>query len=116
MRPIGWSGRLLAAAMLLTASCHAAFAEGEDPVFEVHFSNGIISPSVIEVPANTRFKLELHNDGSTPIEFESIPLRKEKVLAPGASSFLVFRSLSEGDYAFFDDFHLDMPPARLIAR
>jgi len=68
------------------------------------------------VPANTRFKLELHNDGSTPVEFESIPLRKEKVLAPGASSFLVFRSLDVGTYAFFDDFHLDMPPASMVAK
>ncbi|MBY3102311.1 cupredoxin domain-containing protein [Rhizobium laguerreae] len=93
-----------------------AAAEDEDPFFDVHFSNGVISPAVIVVPANKRFKLELHNDGSTPIEFESIPLRKEKVLAPGASSFLVFRSLQVGEYAFFDDFHLDMPPAKLIAR
>ncbi len=115
MCAIGWLMRLLAAAALL-APCQTAFAEEEDPVFEVHFSNGVVSPSVIEVPANTRFKLELHNDGSTPIEFESIPLRKEKVLAPGASSFLVFRSLREGNYAFFDDFHLDMPPAALVAR
>ncbi|MDR9804667.1 cupredoxin domain-containing protein [Rhizobium hidalgonense] len=91
-------------------------AEGMDPVFRVHFSNGVISPTVIEVPANTRFKLQLQNDGSTPIEFESVPLRKEKVLGPGASSFLVFRSLEPGDYAFFDDFHLDMPPARLVAK
>lgn len=115
MCAIGWSGRLLIAAALMSP-CSAAFAEDEDPVFEVHFSNGIISPAVIEVPANTRFKLDLYNDGSSPIEFESIPLRKEKVLGPGASSFLVFRSLREGDYAFFDDFHLDMPPARLIAK
>ncbi|MBB3593781.1 hypothetical protein FHX08_004184 [Rhizobium sp. BK529] len=115
MRAVGWLERLLVAAALIIP-CSAAFAGGEDPVFEVHFSNGVVSPIVIEVPANTRFKLDLHNDGSTPIEFESIPLRKEKVLAPGASSFLVFRSLSEGNYAFFDDFHLDMPPARLIVR
>lgn len=115
MRAVGWLGRLLVAAALITPYSIAS-AEDEDPIFEVHFSNGIVSPSVIEVPANTRFKLELHNDGSTPIEFESIPLRKEKVLAPGASSFLVFRSLSEGNYAFVDDFHLEMPPARLVAR
>jgi hypothetical protein len=37
-------------------------------------------------------------------------------LASGASSFLVFRSLDAGSYAFFDDFHLDMPPAKLVAQ
>jgi hypothetical protein len=102
--------------LLFACLASPADAEDEDPVYAVHFSNGVISPSILEVPADTRFKIELYNDGSTPIEFESIPLRKEKVLAPGASSFLVFRSLQAGDYAFFDDFHLDMPPARLIAK
>lgn len=110
--------RSICLSILAAASIAAepAYAEEGDPVFQVRFSNGVVSPSVIEVPANKRFKLELHNDGTTPIEFESIPLRKEKVLAPGASSFLVFRSLDAGNYAFFDDFHLDMPPAKLVAQ
>lgn len=102
--------------LLFACLATSTVAEEEGPVFAVHFSNGMISPSILEVPADKRFKIELYNDGSTPIEFESIPLRREKVLAPGASSFLVFRSLRAGDYAFFDDFHLDMPPARLIAK
>ena len=110
------AARILCLGLATAFVSGVATAEDEDRVISVRFSNGVISPSVIEVPANVRFKLELHNDGSTPIEFESIPLRKEKVLAPGASSFLVFRSLDAGEYAFFDDFHLDMPPAKLIAR
>ncbi|WP_436284027.1 cupredoxin domain-containing protein [Rhizobium sp. LjRoot258] len=108
---IAFAGGLAFAGIAMPAS-----AEDDPPTFKVHFSNGVVSPSVLEVPANTRFKLELYNDGPTAIEFESTPLRKEKVLAPGASSFLIFRSLDEGDYAFFDDFHADMPPARITAR
>ncbi|OWV84642.1 hypothetical protein ATY81_09230 [Rhizobium sp. R72] len=104
------------AGFVLVAATLPAAADQEYPTFEVHFSNGIVSPSVIEVPANSRFKLELRNEGSTPIEFESTALRKEKVLAPGASSFIVFHPLDPGNYAFFDDFHLDMPPARIVAR
>jgi hypothetical protein len=102
--------------LAVTATMLQANAEDNPPTFEVHFSNGIVSPSVLEVPANVRFKLELHNDGSAAIEFESTELRKEKVLAPGANSFLIFRSLEKGDYAFFDDFHTEMPPARIMAR
>nr|WP_280173954.1 cupredoxin domain-containing protein [Rhizobium sullae] len=100
----------------LLATAMPAGAEDDYPTFVIHMSNGVISPAVVEVPANTRFKLELQNDGSSPVEFESLPLRKEKVLAPGAKSFIVIRNLAPGNYAFFDDFHLDMPPARLIAR
>jgi hypothetical protein len=32
-------------------------------------------------------------------------LRKEKVLAPGADSFVVIAPLEPGEYKFFDDFH-----------
>lgn len=92
-----------------------AFAQ-EDPVFVIEFKDGAISPSRIEVPANTRFKLELHNTGASPIEFESVTLRKEKVLGPGVKSFIVIKRLDPGEYSFFDDFHLDMPPAVLVAK
>ena len=77
----------------------------EDPVFVIGFADGRIQPPVLEVPAGRRFKLELHNNGASPVEFESIELRKEKVLAPVADSFVVIAPLDPGEYKFFDDFH-----------
>ena len=50
-------------------------------------------------------KIEIHNLGKSAVEFESVQLRKEKVLAPGAESFVVIAPLSPGEYKFFDDFH-----------
>lgn len=67
--------------------------------------DGVLVPPRIEVPAGTRFKIIVRNTGTTPVEFESIPLRKEKVLAPGAESFVVVHPLKPGEYGFFDDFH-----------
>ena len=92
-----------------------ARAEGE-PVFRIEFNNGKITPQRLEVPAKTRIKLELFNVGTEPAEFESKELRKEKVLAPGANSVLVIRTLDPGQYDFFDDFHLDTPPCVLVAK
>lgn len=94
----------------------AGIGRADDPVFRIEFNDGTVTPQRLEVPANTRFKLELHNAGKTPAEFESRELRKEKVLGPGASSFIVIRRLDPGEYDFFDDFHLDAPPAVLIAK
>jgi hypothetical protein len=105
----------LATAVLLLiglGSGHAA----EDPVFRIEFKDGTVTPRRLEVPANRRFALELHNTGDTPAEFESRELRKEKVLAPGSTSVLVIRTLDPGEYDFFDDFHADAPPAVLVAR
>lgn len=91
-------------------------AKADDiPVFRIEFNDGVIMPLFLEVPANTTFKIELLNTGQTPVEFESIELRKEKVLAPQSQSFLVIKRLSPGDYKFFDDFHLDMPYAIIRA-
>ena len=60
----------------------------------------------LEVVAGQRFKIELHNAGSTPVEFESRRLRQEKVMGPGVHSFVVVHPLKPGRYDYFDEFHL----------
>ena len=80
-----------------------------------YLSDGRIEPLRLEVPADRRFKIVLRNDGQSPIEFESLELRKEKVVGPGVTTFLVIRRLDAGEYAFFDDFHPLMPQAKIIA-
>lgn len=104
-----------AAAAILLATPFDGRAE-DDPVFRIEFKDGVVTPLRLEVPSRRRFKLELHNRGETPAEFESRELRKEKVLAPGASSILVIRTLDPGEYDFFDDFHPEAPPAVLVAK
>jgi hypothetical protein len=107
---LSWS---TVAALALIAS--GAFG-ADDPTFRIEFADGVITPLQIEVPANTRFRIELVNSGSTPVEFESLQLRKEKVIGPGNQTVMVIRRLDPGTYDFFDDFHLDAPHAVLIAR
>ena len=104
------------AASFAFAILAGAGARAADPTFRIEFNDGVVTPKRLEVPAKTRFVLELVNSGTTPAEFESKELRKEKVLAPGATSSLVFRSLDPGEYEFFDDFHLDAPPSVLVVK
>ncbi len=111
LRLLGAGFVLLAAAIVAVGPAHAA-----DPVFRIVFEDGKMTPSRIEVPADTRFELELVNNGKTPAEFESLPLRKEKVIAPGVTTSMIIKGLEPGEYSFFDDFHPDAPPAVLIAK
>ena len=76
----------------------AAPALADEPTFRIEYNDGVITPLRIEVPANTRIRLELVNVGTTPAEFESVELRKEKVLAPGSDSVMVIRRLDPGEY------------------
>jgi hypothetical protein len=105
---------LLATLTLMIASDASRADDGVS--FKIEFSDGAVTPKRIEVPANRRILLELSNVGKTPAEFESKELRKEKVLAPGATSTLVIRTLDPGEYDFFDDFHPEAPPAVLVAK
>lgn len=101
---------LLAFAIAATVQAHAE----EEPVFAIDFEDGKISPLRLEVPAGTRLKIELRNKGQTPAEFESGVLRREKVLAPGAQSSLVFRTLDPGEYEFIDEFHPEAPKGVIV--
>nr|WP_322009682.1 cupredoxin domain-containing protein [Paraburkholderia sp. J12] len=95
---------VLAATLGLPLVAGAAHAE-DLPTFKLEMADGKLNPARIEVPAGKRIKIEVRNTGKGAVEFESVQLRKEKVLAPGAESFVVIAPLDPGEYKFFDDFH-----------
>lgn len=92
---------LLAASMAVSAPAAAA----DLPTFRLELKDGKMIPQRIEVPAGVKIKIEVFNTGTSPAEFESVQLRKEKVLSPGTNSFVVIAPMQPGEYKFFDDFH-----------
>ena len=116
-RAIG-SACLLSMLVFLTLAICTATAAGADdtPTFILEMKDGLFTPSRIEIPANTTVKIIIRNTGSTPAEFESLRLRKEKVLGPGVESFVVIRRASPGEYPFFDEFHMNTGQGVIIAR
>ena len=107
------------AALILSALCLCASSPcraGEEPVFQIEMNDGVITPSRLEVPAKTRFKIIVKNTGKMPAEFESTELRKEVVVPAGGEAPLIIRTLDAGEYKFFDDFQPSAPPAVLIAK
>jgi plastocyanin len=100
--------RSVSAALLgaLLAGAAATSSSGQEmPTFRIEMKDGAIVPDRLEVPAGERFKILIANTGTTPVEFESLELKREKAVAPGDEVPLVFRRLDPGEYAFFDDFH-----------
>jgi len=107
---------LLAATALGSAHAPGALRAEEMPVFSIEFKDGTIAPLRLDVPAGKPFKIELRNVGTTPAEFESTELHREKVLAAQSNSFIVIRNLDPGEYKFFDDFHPEAAQAVLVAK
>lgn len=62
-------------------------------------------PSQISAPANRTISIKVKNLDTAPMEFESVSLRVEKVIAPGSEGVVNVRALAPGRYGFFDDFH-----------
>ena len=94
----------------------AQTASKEPLVFSIVIRDGHILPARLEVPAGRKIKLTLKNEGRTPIEFENLSLRIEKVLAPGASSFVIIHSLPPGTHRFVDEFHPKTAEMLLVAQ
>lgn len=62
-------------------------------------------PAELHAAANQPISITVKNLDTTPMEFESVSLRVEKVVAPGATGTVHVRPLAPGRYEFFDDFH-----------
>ena len=108
--------RMAITAALLTLVLVEPTRAAELPTYAITLDGGRIEPPRVEVPANTRVKLTLRNTGRGAAEFEGRDVRIEKVLAPGAESFVVLPPLKPGTYRFFDEFHPAASDMVLIAR
>jgi len=93
----------------------AALAD-DMPTIKLLMKDGRLYPETLEVPAHTRFRLAVKNEGPGAAEFESLELRKELVMAPGITRNLVFHPMKPGTYKFFDDFHPATGQGQIVAK
>ena len=105
------------AALALTAMLGIRPAAAADlPTFLLVIKDGRFIPETLEVPANTKFRLQIKNEGPGPEEFESAALNKEKVVAAGVTTFLIFQPLKPGSYPFIGEFHPKTAKGTVLAR
>jgi heme/copper-type cytochrome/quinol oxidase subunit 2 len=104
--------RFLIAALL--ALPLAAFAT-EVPMFTLTIKNHRYEPTTLKVPADTKIRIKIGNNDSTPEEFESSEFNREKIVMPNSSITVFVGPLTAGKYGFFGDFHQDTAQGTLIA-
>lgn len=100
------------AAFLLPFSVIAADA----PQVELVIKDHRFSPAEITIPAHQKVKLLVKNEDSTPEEFESHSLNREKIL-PGKSQAVIWVGpLPPGEHKFFGEFNEKTAQGRLIVK
>ncbi|PBJ23190.1 hypothetical protein BSG18_21380 [Pseudomonas ogarae] len=102
--------------LMLAGLLQPSIAQAELPTYELSMRDGHFTPAQLQVPAGQRFKIVLKNIGQGPAEFESTPLRVEKVLSPGVTTFVVIHPLRPGHYPFFDEFNPQLPEGGILAQ
>lgn len=90
-------GAILAAAPALSAQ--------QSGVVVISVKDHRFQPAEVHAPANQPLAITVKNLDTIPMEFESVSLRVEKVVTPGAAGTVHVRPLAPGRYEFYDDFH-----------
>ncbi|HXX08611.1 MAG TPA: cupredoxin domain-containing protein [Pseudolabrys sp.] len=91
-------------AVLFLAISPAANAQQAANV-SISVKNHQFQPAQIHAPANVPIELRIKNLDATPMEFESVSLRVEKVVPGNSEGTIRIRPLAPGSYNFFDDFN-----------
>lgn len=73
-------------------------------------------PAELQVPAHTKVRLEIINEDSTPEEFESYELNREKVVLGNSRTVVFIGPLEPGEYPFFGEFNLSTAQGTVIAK
>ena len=103
------------AGLALLGGLCSALAQAAEPEISVAIKNHRFEPSEIRVDANQRVRLTVHNLDSTPEEFESHKLNREKVIAPGAKAVIFIGPLKPGRYEFWGEYHEDTAKGVVVA-
>ena len=104
--------KLLSITLFLLAS--TAFAA--DAEFTIAIRDHRFEPSELTVPAGKKIKLLIENQDSTPEEFESYALNREKVVPGSSAATLYIGPLNAGRYPFFGDFNESTAKGIVIAQ
>jgi plastocyanin len=113
MFPMPTTRRLLGAAfasLLLAGSALAA-----EPEVLLVIKNHRFEPAELKVPAGQKVKLVVHNQDTTPEEFESHSLNREKVVPGGQKATIYIGPLKPGRYTFFGEYNEKTAQGAVVA-
>lgn len=85
------------------------------PVIEIRIRDHLFYPAEVLVPAHTKVKLLVINEDTTPEEFESYELNREKVILGHSRAYIFIGPLDPGEYPFFGEFNMSTALGKIIA-
>lgn len=103
------------AALAFGVVAFVAPVQAAEPEALLVIKNHRFEPEELKVPAGKRVKLVVHNQDSTPEEFESHSLNREKVVPGGAKATIFIGPLKPGRYAFVGEYNETTAKGTIVA-
>jgi len=100
----------------LGAGFSAPAALAADDTYTLTIKDHRFDPAKLEVPAGKKLKLVVKNLDSTPEEFESHDLKREKVIAGKGQATLTIGPLKPGTYKFVGEYHESTAQGQIVAK
>jgi hypothetical protein len=91
-------------------------AQAEGGTYTLTIKDHRFSPTELEIPAGKKITLIVKNLDSTPEEFESLELHREKVVTGGQEITIYIGPLRPGRYEFFGDFNPTTARGHIVAK
>jgi hypothetical protein len=103
----------LALMCILISSVSSARAAEE---FTLKIKDHHFIPETLEIPAGEKVKIIILYEDSTPEEFESYELNREKIIGGNSKGIVFVGPLEAGTYPFFGEFNMDTAKGQIIAK
>jgi len=94
--------KALGGATVLSFSIAAGAAT---PEIELIIKDHLFFPAMLEIPAGQKVRVRIINQDSTPEEFESFELNREKLVVGNGQTVVFIGPLEPGEYPFFGEFY-----------
>ena len=107
---------MFAAVALISVAATAAVNAQAATEIQLSYKDKKFDPAEISAPANTAIVIKLKNLDAKAMEFESKPLKIEKVIAANSEAVVNVRAQKPGPYKFVDEYNEDVAIGNVIVK
>src|SRR5258708_29555918 len=108
--------RICVPVVLLAVTLSIFNPAGAEENFNILFKDPGVAPPELQVPAGRTITLRVDNQDSTPEEFESHSLKREKVVAGKSKASIKIGPLKPGTYEIVGKLHESTAYGRIVAK
>jgi plastocyanin len=92
-------------ALIAVPAMHGVVLAADEVEITISIKDHKFDPAEVKVPAGKPIKLTVKNLDSTAEEFESKPLKVEKVISGGGTAVIRLKAQTKGSYKFFGEYN-----------